>query len=74
MVRNDGMDVMEFDGQACSLHSPAHCPEIQCRPWLTRRFSSMTLCNLYSADQALQNGTLFPELHKPFYGQRGEPR
>ncbi|WP_322176790.1 spore coat associated protein CotJA [Acutalibacter caecimuris] len=30
--------------------------------------------NLHSAERALDAGTLFPVLDKPFYGRRGEPR
>ena len=29
---------------------------------------------LHSLDRALDAGTLFPILDKPFYGRRGEPR
>lgn len=32
------------------------------------------LGSVYTAEQALDAGTLFPELDKPFYGRRGEPR
>ena len=28
----------------------------------------------YEPEQALDNGTLFPDLNKPFLGRRGEPR
>ncbi len=74
MVRNDGMDVMEFDGQACSLTQPSPLPRDPVPAMAYVPFQQYDSRNLYSADQALQNGTLFPELHKPFYGQRGEPR
>ncbi len=30
--------------------------------------------NLYSAEQGFESGTLFPDLDKPFYGGRREPR
>ncbi len=30
--------------------------------------------NLHSAERALDAGTLFPVLDKPFYGRREEPR
>lgn len=29
---------------------------------------------VYPPEKALDAGTLFPELDKPFYGRRGEPR
>lgn len=29
---------------------------------------------VYEPDKALQCGTIFPELNKPFYGRRGCPR
>ncbi len=29
---------------------------------------------VYSPEKALDQGTLFPDLDKPFYGRRGEPR
>ena len=32
------------------------------------------LGSVYPAEKALDAGTLFPELDKPFYGRRGEPR
>ena len=32
------------------------------------------LGSVYTAEKALDAGTLFPELDKPFYGRRGEPR
>lgn len=32
------------------------------------------LGSVYTAERALDAGTLFPELDKPFYGRRGEPR
>ncbi len=32
------------------------------------------LGTVYPAEKALDAGTLFPELDKPFYGRRGEPR
>ncbi len=32
------------------------------------------LGSVYTAEKALDSGTLFPELDKPFYGRRGEPR
>ena len=28
------------------------------------------LCNVYDPEKALMQGTLFPELDKPFYGRR----
>lgn len=28
------------------------------------------LCNVYEPEKALAQGTLFPELDKPFYGRR----
>ena len=30
------------------------------------------ITNVLAADDALRAGTLFPELHKPFTGKRGE--
>lgn len=30
--------------------------------------------NVYEPDKALQYGTIFPELNKPFYGKGGCPR
>ena len=30
--------------------------------------------NIYTPEQGFDNGTIFPELNKPFYGRRGEPR
>ena len=32
------------------------------------------LGSVYPAEKSLDAGTLFPELDKPFYGRRGEPR
>ena len=32
------------------------------------------LGDTYPADRALDAGTLVPELDKPFYGRRGDPR
>ena len=29
---------------------------------------------VYAAEKGLDSGTIFPELDKPFYGSRGEPR
>ena len=29
---------------------------------------------MYEAERALDSGTLFPELDKPFFGRKGEPR
>ncbi|MBC8534779.1 spore coat associated protein CotJA [Clostridiales bacterium NSJ-40] len=29
---------------------------------------------VYTPEKALDNGTLFPELDKPFYGRQVEPR
>lgn len=29
---------------------------------------------VYAAEKGLDSGTIFPELDKPFYGRRGEPR
>lgn len=73
MARNDGMDVMEFDGQACSLTQPSPLPQDPVPAMAYVPFQQWS-SNLHSAERALDAGTLFPVLDKPFYGGRREPR
>ena len=48
----------EIEGMACGLYDTP-------TPWSSQ---------LLSPERALDAGTLFPILDKPFYGRRGEPR
>lgn len=62
------------NGQACGLHKdPAPLPEDPV-PAMAYVPYQQWQDDLLSADRALDAGTLFPVLDKPFTGRRGEPR
>jgi hypothetical protein len=47
-------------------------PPLPENPQLTMAYVPyQNMDTVYEADQALTRGTLFPELDKPFYGERG---
>lgn len=74
MANNDPMNNWDWHGQSCALEQPAPLPQNPVPAMAYVPFQQYDPHNLYSVEQALQTGTLFPELDKPFYGQRGEPR
>ena len=61
-------------GQACGLYNdPKPLPESPV-PAMAYVPYQQWCPKLHSAEQALDAGTLFPVLDKPFYGRRGAPR
>ena len=67
------MMMSDMNGQACIPASdPTPLPE---NPVVAMAYVPYQQFNtVYSAEKALDNGTIFPELDKPFFGRRGEPR
>lgn len=46
-------------------------PEFPCDPALAIAYVRwQELCDVYEPEKALNRGTIFPELDKPFYGRR----
>jgi len=67
----------ECTGQACTLSgngssTMSPLPENMVVAMAYVPFQQFS--KVYTPEQALDAGTLFPELDKPFYGRRGEPR
>ena len=60
-----------LDGQSCALRSPAPLPEDPVPAMAYVPFQQYRAT--YQPEQALDNGTLFPDLNKPFSGGK-EPR
>lgn len=63
----------EFNGQPCAADpAPLPADPVPAMAYVPyQQWSS----SLHSAERALDTGTLFPVLDKPFYGRRGgEPR
>ena len=59
--------------KACGLSDPTPLPP---NPVPTMAYVPYQQWNaaLHTTDRALDAGTLFPVLDKPFYGRKGEPR
>ena len=62
-----------FNSSNCSMdHELSPLPE---NPVVAMAYVPFQQYNtVYPAEQGFDNGTIFPELNKPFYGRRGEPR
>lgn len=64
----------EINGQACGLYDdPTPLPKDPVPAMAYVPYQQWSN-SLHSAERALDAGTLFPVLDKPFYGRRGEPR
>ena len=59
-------------GQACPLKACTPLPENPVPGMAYVPFQQWG--ETYEPSRALDSGTLFPVLDKPFYGRRGEPR
>ena len=64
----------EITGMACGLYEGLSPLPKDPVPGMAYVPSPQWDAQLDSLDRALDAGTLFPILDKPFYGRRGEPR
>ena len=62
----------DMNGQMCDLAQPTTLPSVTVPAMAYVPFQQFS--SIYPPEQGLDNGTIFPELNKPFYGRRGEPR
>lgn len=62
----------EMMGQSCRLSDPSPLPDNPVPAMAYVPFQQWG--EVYGELKALDRGTLFPVLDKPFYGRRGEPR
>lgn len=61
-----------FNGQACDLAPVSPLPETVVPAMAYVPFQQFN--GVYQPEKGLDNGTIFAELDKPFYGRRIEPR
>ena len=52
------------------MNQPVHPPMPEDPAYAIAYIRWQELCQVYEPDEALQKGTLFPVLDKPFYGRR----
>lgn len=64
----------EITGKACGLHDDTTALPADPVPGMAYVPYQQWSNSLHSAERALDAGTLFPVLDKPFLGRRGEPR
>ena len=74
MADKDWMGTPEVDGQACNPVQISPLPKNPVVAMAYVPFQQFNANNVYSADRGFEAGTIFPDLDKPFYGRRGEPR
>ena len=67
--RNSGQIV---DGQPCSDDQRSPLPKAPVVGMAYVPFQQFRATNLYSAEKGLEQGTLFPDLDKPFTGWPGD--
>lgn len=62
----------DMNGQVCDLTQPTPLPAVTVPGMAYIPYQQFG--TIYPPEQGLDNGTIFPELNKPFYGRRGEPK
>lgn len=62
----------DMNGQMCDLGQPTPFPAVTVPAMAYVPFQQFN--TIYTPEQGFDNGTIFPDLNKPFYGRRGEPR
>ena len=66
------MMMEELSGQNCEIDGIHPLPENPVEAMAYVPFQQFQ--TVYSPEKALNSGTMFPELDKPFYGGRGVPK
>lgn len=61
--------MVELNGQTCEIDGVHPLPENPVEAMAYIPFQQYE--TVYSPEKALERGTMFPELDKPFYGKRG---
>ena len=61
----------DMNEQMCDLAQPTPLPAVTVPAMAYVPYQQFS--NIYTPEQGFDNGTIFPELNKPFYGRRGEP-
>lgn len=65
--------MLEFnEGASCSRSNPEPFPKDPVVGMAYVPFQQFG--TVYQPEMGFDNGTAFPDLNKPFYGRRGEPR